>query len=78
MDDHRAQTYVPPLHSMVLKAKAQLLRLQALEAFIATQKVLLARQRADIEALQRLKIDLVQRPSQAISHLSEEVFHVSR
>jgi hypothetical protein len=62
---------------MVLKAKAQLLRLQALEAFVATQRVLLARQRADIEALQRLKNDLVQRPSQVISHLSEEVFHVS-
>ncbi|KAF8179913.1 hypothetical protein BJ912DRAFT_929549 [Pholiota molesta] len=47
--------------------------LQALEAFVATQRVLLARQRADIEALQRLKNDLVQRPSQVISHLSEEL-----
>ncbi|KAF8961408.1 hypothetical protein BDZ97DRAFT_1829146 [Flammula alnicola] len=47
--------------------------LQALEAFIQTQRIVLARQRSDIERLQRLKVDLVQRPSQVLENLGEEL-----
>ncbi|KAF9484293.1 hypothetical protein BDN70DRAFT_872790 [Pholiota conissans] len=55
--------------------------LQALEAFVETQKILLARQRADIEALKRLKVDLVQKPAEIVKHFTEELsgseFHIS-
>ncbi|KAF8153298.1 hypothetical protein B0H34DRAFT_810079 [Crassisporium funariophilum] len=47
--------------------------LQALEAFIQTQRNLLARQHADIERLHQLKFALVQRPSQILSNLSNEL-----
>ncbi|KAH9474544.1 ZZ-type zinc finger-containing protein 3 [Psilocybe cubensis] len=47
--------------------------LQALEVFISTQRTLLAQQRADIERLQRLKVDIVQRPSHFLSNLSNEL-----
>ncbi|KAF8909751.1 hypothetical protein CPB84DRAFT_1743775 [Gymnopilus junonius] len=47
--------------------------LQALEAFIQTQRTLLARQQSDIERLQRLRVDLVQRPTEVLKNLSNEL-----
>ncbi|KAF9556072.1 hypothetical protein CPC08DRAFT_711462 [Agrocybe pediades] len=47
--------------------------LQALEAFIQTQKNLLVRQRSDIERLKKLRVDFVQTPAEIISNLSNEL-----
>jgi len=48
-------------------------RLQALEAFIHTQRQLLERQRSDIDKLHRLRVDLCARPAQVLGNLSNEV-----
>lgn len=48
-------------------------RLQALEAFIHTQRQLLERQRSDIDKLYRLRVDLCARPAQVLANLSNEV-----
>ena len=48
-------------------------RLQALEAFIHTQRQLLERQRSDIDKLHRLRVDLCARPAQVLANLSNEV-----
>ena len=62
----------------VLFADAVLLfRLQALEAFIHTQRQLLERQRSDIDKLHRLRVDLCTRPAQVLGNLSNEVSFVS-
>jgi hypothetical protein len=47
--------------------------LEALETFIQAQRALLARQKSDIERLRQLRIDIVQKPSQVLSNLSNEV-----
>ena len=47
--------------------------LEALETFIQAQRTLLARQKSDIERLRQLRIDIVQKPSQVLSNLSNEV-----
>ncbi|KDR76875.1 hypothetical protein GALMADRAFT_245970 [Galerina marginata CBS 339.88] len=47
--------------------------LQALETFIQTQKNLLARQRSDLDRLHRLRVDFVQRPSQVLTKLGQEL-----
>ncbi|KAF5325415.1 hypothetical protein D9619_010008 [Psilocybe cf. subviscida] len=47
--------------------------LDALESFIASQRALLTRQRADIDRLQHLKNDLSLRPGYLLDHLSEEL-----
>ena len=46
---------------------------KALEAFIQTQRTLLARQKSDIERLRQLRIDIAQKPTQVLSNLSNEV-----
>jgi hypothetical protein len=48
-------------------------RLQALEAFIHTQRQLLERQRSDIDKLHRLRVDLCTKPAQVLANLSNEV-----
>ena len=47
--------------------------LEALETFIQAQRALLARQQSDIERLRQLRIDIIQKPSQVLSNLSNEV-----
>jgi hypothetical protein len=47
--------------------------LNALETFIQTQRALLARQKSDLERLRQLKVDIVQKPTQVLSNLSNEV-----
>jgi len=47
--------------------------LEALGTFIQAQRTLLARQQSDIERLRQLRIEIVQKPSQVLSNLSNEV-----
>ena len=47
--------------------------LEALETFIQTQRTLLARQKSDLERLRQLRIDIIQKPYQVLSNLSNEV-----
>lgn len=77
MDDHRAQTYVVILRAVYHNLIFPSYSLQSLEAFVETQRALLARQREDIETLRRLKTDLTQQPSKTISRLNEEVLFLS-
>jgi len=47
--------------------------LEALETFIQTQRTLLARQKSDLERLRQLRIDIIQKPYQVLSNLSNEL-----
>ena len=74
--DPHGQTYIRPI---LLQSACQLipvsayLSIQTLETFIQTQRVLLARQRADIERLMGLKAQLSLRPGDMLQELTREV-----
>jgi len=73
--DLQTETYVSPilLQSACLTPVPPYLSIQTLEKFIQTQRVLLARQRADIERLMGLKAQLSLRPGDVLQELSREV-----
>ncbi len=70
MEDKRAKTLVPliPARCMLIKAS-----LEALEAFIQSQKALLSRTQSDIERLRPTREQAVSEPQLGLSNLAVEV-----
>lgn len=70
MEDKRAKTLVEFISACCMLIKASL---EALEAFIQSQKALLSRTQSDIERLRQIREQAVSEPQLVLSDLAVEV-----